>query len=75
MFEDYQRRTGATILLASHNMPEVERLAEAVLMMKKGRIVDRGAPAELIARYGRASLEELFLDIARDRQSANMVAP
>ena len=63
--ERYRAHTGATILLASHNMGEVERLCSAVLMMKSGRIVDRGSPAELIARYGRRTLEEVFLDIAR----------
>jgi ABC-2 type transport system ATP-binding protein len=63
--ESYRRATGATILLASHNMAEVERLCDQVLMMRRGRIVDRGAPAELIARFGRATLEEVFLDIAR----------
>lgn len=63
--EHYCARTGATILLASHNMVEVERLCSDVLMMKAGRIVDRGSPAELIARYGRRTLEEVFLDIAR----------
>ena len=63
--ERYRARTAATILLASHNMAEVERLCAHVLMMKQGRIVDRGAPAELIARYGRRNLEEVFLDIAR----------
>ncbi|HYE51302.1 MAG TPA: ABC transporter ATP-binding protein [Azospirillaceae bacterium] len=63
--EAYRARTGATILLASHNMAEVERLCDGVLMMKGGRIVDRGAPAELLERYGRATLEEVFLDIAR----------
>jgi len=63
--ERYQRRTSATILLASHNMGEVERLCSHVLMMRAGRIVDRGAPAELIGRYGRRTLEEVFLDIAR----------
>lgn len=61
----YQQDSGATILLASHNMQEVERLCDSVLMMRGGRIVDRGAPAELIARYGRQNLEEVFLDIAR----------
>jgi ABC-2 type transport system ATP-binding protein len=65
--ERYRDRTGATILLASHNMGEVERLCDRVLMMKTGRIVDRGTPAELLARYGRANLEEVFLDIARGR--------
>jgi len=63
--ERYRTRTGATILLASHNMGEVERLCSDVLMMKSGRIVDRGSPAELVARYGRRTLEEVFLDIAR----------
>jgi ABC-2 type transport system ATP-binding protein len=63
--EGYRDVTGATILLASHNMVEVERLGSNVLMMKKGRIVDRGAPSELIKRYGRQTLEEVFLDIAR----------
>jgi ABC-2 type transport system ATP-binding protein len=63
--EAYQRRRGATVLLASHNMPEVERLCSDVLMLKAGRLVDRGTPAELLARYGRANLEQVFLDIAR----------
>ena len=63
----YQRRRGATILLASHNMGEVERLCDEVLMMKGGKIVDTGAPEALLARYGRDNLEEVFLDIARDR--------
>ena len=66
--ERYRVQTGATILLASHNMAEVERLCDDVLMLRRGRIVDRGAPAELLARYGRQNLEEVFLDIARDRQ-------
>lgn len=65
---DYQQQTGATILLASHNMQEVERLCQEVLMMKQGRIVDRGAPAALIAKYGSASLEQVFIDIARNTQ-------
>ncbi|HEV7372464.1 ABC transporter ATP-binding protein [Arenibaculum sp.] len=66
--EDYRRETGATILLASHNMLEVERLCSDVLMMRTGRIVDRGTPEELLSRYGRESLEEVFLDIARERR-------
>jgi ABC-2 type transport system ATP-binding protein len=68
--EIYQRRTGATILLASHNMSEVERLCSEVMMMRRGRIVDRGSPRELIQRYGRVTLEEVFLDIARADQRA-----
>ena len=63
--ESYQRERGATVLLASHNMAEVERLCSDVLMLKQGRLVDRGAPAALLARYGRSNLEQVFLDIAR----------
>jgi ABC-2 type transport system ATP-binding protein len=63
--ERYAREEQATFLIASHNMGEVERLADCVLMMRQGRIVDRGAPKELIARYGRTNLEDVFLDIAR----------
>ena len=66
--ERYRAESGCTILLASHNMAEVERLCDQVLMMKRGQIVDRGSPAALLARYGRNDLEEVFLDIARDRQ-------
>jgi ABC-2 type transport system ATP-binding protein len=65
--ERYRDRTGCAILLASHNMGEVERLCHQVVMLKQGRAVDRGSPAELLARYGREDLEEVFLDIARDR--------
>lgn len=72
--ERYARETHASILLASHNMVEVERLCADVLMMKAGRIVDRGPPAELIARYGRKTLEDVFLDIARDRRQPPMAA-
>lgn len=63
--ENYQRRTGASILLASHNMAEVERMCGHVLMMRRGRIVDSGTPDDLLARYGRQTLEQVFLDIAR----------
>ncbi|MFA7096736.1 MAG: ABC transporter ATP-binding protein [Gammaproteobacteria bacterium] len=63
---DYQKSSGATVLLASHNMPEVERLCSDVIMMRTGAIVDRGSPRALIARYGRATLEEVFLAIARN---------
>lgn len=61
----YQRRTGATILLASHNMLEVERICDDAIVMRRGRIVDQGGPADLIRRYGRQTMEEVFLDIAR----------
>ena len=63
--EAYRTRQRATIVLASHNMAEVERLSDDVIMLRAGRIVDRGAPPALIARYGRETLEEVFLDIAR----------
>jgi len=66
--EQYRRETGATILLASHNMNEVERLCERVIIMKKGRIEDDDTPERLLARYGRATLEDVFLDVARGRQ-------
>ena len=66
--ERFRRERHAAILLASHNMPEVERLCDDVLMMKAGKIVDRGPPADLIARYGRQTMEEVFLDVARDRR-------
>jgi ABC-2 type transport system ATP-binding protein len=63
--ERYRDETGATIILASHNMAEVERLCADVVMLKQGRVVDRGPPAALIGRYGREDLEQVFLDIAR----------
>lgn len=63
--EEYRKRRNAAILLASHNMAEVERLCDRVIIMKKGRIADQGVPADLVARYGRANLEEVFLDVAR----------
>jgi ABC-2 type transport system ATP-binding protein len=68
--ERYRIERGATILLASHNMGEVERLCDRVIMMKRGVIVDDGTPAQLLARYGRENLEEVFLDIARGRRQA-----
>jgi len=63
--ENYCAIRGATILLASHNMAEVERMCDKVFMMRTGRIVDSGAPDALISRYGRSTMEEVFLDIAR----------
>jgi ABC-2 type transport system ATP-binding protein len=64
--EHYQKRTGASIMLASHNMTEVERMCVDVIMLRQGKVVDVGAPDELIARYGRSSMEEVFIDIARN---------
>jgi len=63
--EQYCRERDATVLLASHNMSEVERLCERVIIMKRGRIEDDDTPAKLLARYGRRTLEEVFLDVAR----------
>jgi ABC-2 type transport system ATP-binding protein len=68
--EAYRDQRGATILLASHNMAEVERLCDRVIMLKQGRIVDDAAPRELLARYGRSTLEDVFLDVARGRREA-----
>src|SRR5437867_8519830 len=61
--ETYQRASGCTVLLASHNMMEVERMCDDVIMLRAGRLVDQGAPDALVARYGRDSMEEVFLDI------------
>jgi ABC-2 type transport system ATP-binding protein len=72
--ETYRRQHKATILLASHNMAEVERLCERVIMMKRGRIEDDDTPSRLLARYGRQTLEEVFLDIARGRGEAREAA-
>jgi ABC-2 type transport system ATP-binding protein len=69
--KDYARSSGATLLIASHNMVEVDRLCGDVLVMRRGRIVERGSPAGLVERYGRETLEDVFLDIAR----AEPVAP
>jgi len=63
--ENYQRMSGCTMLLASHNMSEVERMCDDVIMLRAGSVVDHGSPARLIERYGRETMEEVFLDIAR----------
>ena len=63
--EEYKKEKKISVLLASHNMEEVKRLCSSVLMMKDGLIVDRGTPEELITKYGRRNLEEVFLEIAR----------
>lgn len=61
----YQRTSGAAVVLASHNMVEVERLCDEVIMLRRGTVFDRGEPRALIARYGRETMEEVFLDMAR----------
>jgi ABC-2 type transport system ATP-binding protein len=63
---DYQQQSGATLLMASHNMLEVERLCDDVIILRQGELVDRAPPADLLARYGRETLEEVFIDVARD---------
>ena len=63
--EKYKKNNELTILLASHNMTEVERLCDQIIMMKKGEIVDSGTCNELIEKHGRENLEETFLKIAR----------
>ena len=63
--ESYQRISGCTMLLASHNMSEVERMCDDVIMLRAGNVVDNGSPTQLIERYGRDTMEEVFLDIAR----------
>ncbi|NWG22966.1 MAG: ABC transporter ATP-binding protein [Pseudorhodoplanes sp.] len=72
--ETYRARRNASILLASHNMREVERLCDRVIMMKRGEIVDDDTPDKLLARYGRETLEDVFLDIARGRGEAREAA-
>ena len=64
--EEYQRENKTSILLASHNMSEVERLCSSVLMMNKGSIIDQGTPDELINKHGRKNMEEVFLKLTRE---------
>jgi ABC-2 type transport system ATP-binding protein len=64
---DYARSRGATLLLASHNMTEVERLADRVILLDAGRIIEDETPKALIATFGRKNLEEVFLDLVRGR--------
>ena len=64
--EDFTSKKRSTILLASHNMNEVERLCHEVMMMKNGKIIDRGTSSDLINKHGRKNLEEVFLKIARE---------
>ena len=65
--ERYRATSGCSMLLASHNMAEVERLCDHILMLQRGRIVDEGSPDALLARYDRDTMEDVFLDIARGR--------
>ena len=65
--QDYKSKNKVTILLASHNMGEVERLCDSIIMMKKGKIIDNGTCEELIKKHGRNNLEETFLKLARSK--------
>ena len=65
--EDYKKEKEVSILLASHNMTEVERLCSSVLMMKNGIIIDKDKPKELIKKHGRKNLEEVFLKLTREK--------
>ena len=65
--EDYKSKNKITILLASHNMSEVERLCDSIIMMRKGKIIDKGTCTDLIKKHGRNNLEETFLKLARSK--------
>ena len=65
--QEYRSKNKVTILLASHNMSEVERLCDSIIMMKKGKIIDRGTCKEIIQKHGRNNLEETFLKLARSK--------
>ena len=65
--QDYKSKNEVTILLASHNMNEVERLCDSIIMMRKGKIIDDGTCEELIKKHGRSNLEETFLKLARSK--------
>ena len=65
--ESYQKEKKTSILLASHNMFEVERLCSSVLMMNNGTIIDKGSPQELIKKHGRRNMEEVFLKLTREK--------
>ena len=66
LLERYRKQSGCAMLLASHNMAEVERLCDEVIMLKRGEIVDKGSPAGLLTKYGRSNLDDVFLDISRN---------
>ena len=69
--QEYKLKNQVTILLASHNMNEVERLCDSIIMMKKGKIIDRGTCKEIIKKHGRNNLEETFLKLARGKDEFN----
>ena len=65
--ENYKKEKNVSILLASHNMSEVKRLCASILMMKNGKIIDKGKPKELIKKHGQKNLEEVFLKLVRNK--------
>ncbi len=69
--ENYKKENKISVLLASHNMDEVKRLCDSVLMMKDGTIVDSGTPDHLIRKHGRKNLEEVFLELVRNKNEFN----
>tara|TARA_Y100001936_G_scaffold244837_1_gene285852 strand:+ start:946 stop:1683 length:738 start_codon:yes stop_codon:yes gene_type:complete len=69
--ERYKQENKISILLASHNMNEVSRLCNSVLMMKNGLIIDEGTPESLINKHGRKNLEEVFLKLSRSKNEFN----
>ena len=69
--ENYKKEKKIAVLLASHNMDEVKRLCGSVLMMNDGNIIDRGTPDDLIKKYGRKNLEEVFLELVRTKNEFN----
>jgi len=71
--ERYQRESHCTMLLASHNMAEVKRMCDDVIMLRAGVVVDQGSPAQLLERYGRENMDEVFLDVARGRPNEHKV--
>ena len=68
--QTYCRRRGATVLFASHDMREVERLCDDVILLRRGKLVERGSPKELIDRFGHQTLEDVFLDVARGKDES-----
>jgi ABC-2 type transport system ATP-binding protein len=70
LLKDYRQKSGATLLMATHNMLEAERMCNDVIILRDGRLVDRGSPGELLQQYERSTLEDIFIDVAR-----NLVQP
>lgn len=65
LLQDYQEEEGATILLASHDMKEVEQICQKVILLRKGELVEKGSPSELLTKYDRQTMEDVFLDVSK----------